>query len=320
MLRYVWLPAALLLLSLGTATMPASPTPASPRSPLRIATWNLEWLVTPETAHAARLACRSGKRSTLPCDVTRRARDSADLARLAAYASLADADVFAFQEVESAAIAGRVFDGYDICIAPGRGLQHVGFAVRRGLPHRCGAAVDSLSLGGRQRVGLTLWLAPGTSAAMEILAVHLKSGCADADLESGAASCALLRQQAQALAKWIASHSSRDRFLVLGDFNRSDADTAHDLFWRLLAGEAMHPPSFLRAGEAVAFRNCDRGAPYSRAIDHILVGGQLREALQEGSYTRVRYRSLDAMRYRLSDHCPVRISLNSVPPATTVLH
>jgi endonuclease/exonuclease/phosphatase family metal-dependent hydrolase len=320
MMRYVWLPAALLLLSLGAATMPAPPTPASLRSPLRIATWNLEWLVTPETAHAARLACRSGVRSTLPCDVARRARDSADIARLAAYAGMADADVFAFQEVESAAIAGRVFNGYDICIAPGRGLQHVGFAVRRGLPHRCGPPLDSLSLGGRQRPGLTLWIAPGTSAAMEILAVHLKSGCADADVESGAASCVLLLQQARALSEWIASHSKSERFLVLGDFNRSDADTANDLFWRLLAGDDTGPPSFMHAGEGSAFRNCDRGAPYSRAIDHILVGGQLREALQQGSYLRLRYRSLDAMRYRLSDHCPVRISLISDLPATTVLH
>ena len=290
----------------------------TPTPTLRVATWNLEWLVTPQTAHAARLACRSGQRSPLPCDVGP-ARDSADIARLSAYAKETDADVFAFQEVESADIARRVFRGYDICVAPGRGVQHVGFAIRRGLPHRCGPAVDSLSLGGRQRPGLTLWLAPGTAGAMELLAVHLKSGCADAGLESGAAACSLLRQQAHALSEWIASHSPQDRFVVLGDFNRSAADPGQDLFWQLLAGAGEKAP-FLRAGEAAPFRNCDSGAPYSRAIDHILVGGQLRLAVLEGSYRRVRYRSLDAVRYRLSDHCPVRISLIRDVAATTAGH
>jgi len=311
------LPAALLL-SLGAATMPSSARDAV-QPPLRIATWNLEWLVTPQTAHAARLACRSGQHSTLPCDVAARARDSADIARLAAYARETGADVFAFQEVESADIAREVFSGYDLCVASGRGTQHVGFAVRRELPHRCGPTVDSLSLGGRQRAGLTLWLAPGTASAMEMLAVHLKSGCADADLESGTAACSVLHQQARALSAWIAGHSPQDRFLVLGDFNRSATDAGQDLFWQLLARAGEKAP-FLRAGSEVAFRNCDRGAPYSRAIDHILVGGQLRQALLAGSYLRLRYRSLDALRYHLSDHCPVRISLNRAPAATTAGH
>jgi endonuclease/exonuclease/phosphatase family metal-dependent hydrolase len=309
---------AALLISLGAATMPSTARDSAP-PPLRIATWNLEWLVTPQTAHAARLACRSGGRSTLPCDVARRARDSADVARLSAYAKETDADVFAFQEVESAAIARQVFTGYDICVTSGRGVQHVGFAVRRHLPHRCGPSVESLSLGGRQRAGLTLWLAPGTPSAMEILVVHLKSGCADADLESGTSACALLHEQAQALSGWIASHSPQDRFLVLGDFNRSADDADQDLFWQLLARAGEQAP-FLLAGSEAPFRNCDRGAPYSRAIDHILVGGKLRQALLEGSYLRVRYRSLDALRYQLSDHCPVRISLKRALTATTVGH
>src|SRR6188768_3467839 len=68
---------------------------------ITIATWNLEWLISPATAHAGRLACRHGKRTSLPCDVI--ARDSADLARLATYARELDADIVAFQEVENEA-------------------------------------------------------------------------------------------------------------------------------------------------------------------------------------------------------------------------
>src|SRR5689334_10845629 len=168
-----------LLLSLGPATL----RQARAARPLSVATWNLEWLVTAETAHAGRLACRAGRRSALPCDVAlEQSRDSADLARLARHARRVAADVFAFQEVESAAIAQRVFRNYDICIAPGKGLQHVGFAVRRTLPHRCGPSVESLSLNGAQRPGLRLTVRPESSAPIELMVVHLKSGCADADL------------------------------------------------------------------------------------------------------------------------------------------
>ena len=290
---------------------------SEPRAALRIATWNLEWLVTPATAHAGRLACRSGRRGPLPCDVAEQARDSADIARLATYARLTDADVFAIQEVESEAIARQVFAGYHICLAPGRGVQHVGFAVRRTLPHRCGEAVESLGLGGTQRAGLTLWIAPGSTAAIELLAVHLKSGCSDADLDTGGNACGMLRRQAQVLAGWMAARA-RARFVVLGDFNRGDSHVAEDPFWLHLAGGDWNTAPFVHAGASAAFRNCHRGAPFSRAIDHILVAHSLRDALMDDTYERVRYSSLDALRYRLSDHCPVRISLNLHPAAPDV--
>ncbi|HMA11328.1 MAG TPA: hypothetical protein VKO83_05535, partial [Steroidobacteraceae bacterium] len=104
----------LLLLSLAAATTRARPAAQQ----LVIATWNMEWLVTPATAHAARLACRSGHRAALPCDVARGlSRDSADLDRLAWYARHLDADVIAFQEVEDSTIAARIFGNHRLCIA-----------------------------------------------------------------------------------------------------------------------------------------------------------------------------------------------------------
>jgi hypothetical protein len=135
----------LILLSLAFATTTSSAAPGA----LTIATWNMEWLVSPATAHAARLACRGGRRGTLPCDAARdHSRDSADLSRLAWYAGRLGADVIAFQEVENAFIAARIFRDYRICIAGGHGLQHVGFAVRPGIAHRCGPPMDAVSLGG----------------------------------------------------------------------------------------------------------------------------------------------------------------------------
>src|SRR5690606_23250465 len=117
-------------------------------SPLRIATWNMEWLVAPATARAARIACRDGHRAPLPCDVARRqVRDSADLRALASLVRRLDADIIAFQEVESTAIAQRVFRGYQICIAGGSGVQHAGFAVRPRLQARCEPQLTTLEAG-----------------------------------------------------------------------------------------------------------------------------------------------------------------------------
>ena len=98
-----------LLLALTTS---AGPHDMAAVAALRIATWNMEWLVDGGTARAARIACRDGRPAPLPCDVVRElARDSADLARLANYARHLDADVIAFQEVQNEAIAARVAGG-----------------------------------------------------------------------------------------------------------------------------------------------------------------------------------------------------------------
>jgi len=300
--------AILLVLSLAAATM----RPRAPRAGIAIATWNMEWLLSPATAHAARLACRGGRRALLPCDVARdHSRDSADLERIARYARSLDADVIAFQEVENAAIAARIFEGFTICITGGRGLQHVGFAVRATIAHRCGPPLDSLTLGGAQRSGMRLLLFPDSPRAIELLAVHLKSGCADDPLDSGRAACTLLGAQVRQLAAWVDTHA-RSRFILLGDFNRGDADVAADEFWRTLAGDAANAP-FVFASDGVAFRNCHLGAGFTRAIDHILVSRALLPELVPASFRKLGYRESDALRYRLPDHCPVKFLLDAGP-------
>lgn len=273
---------------------------------LKIATWNLEWLVAPDTARRARIACREQRRAPLPCDVVRRlARDSADLARLAQAARRLDADVVAFQEVEDARTARRVFRGYRICIASGTGVQHVGFAVRRGLAHRCGPPLDSLAAGGRGRPGLLLHLqAPGLPA-MQLLAVHLKSGCSSAPLE-GAAACRLLGAQARALGAWITDQGARGApFIVLGDFNRTGTPASGDPFWQLLG-----PGRFQAAASSLPFANCVFGQPYAAYIDHILVGEALAGRIGPSAFARTLPPAADAARYRLSDHCPVSVMLD----------
>jgi len=281
--------------------------PSAPR-PLRIATWNLEWLLDPATAQAARAACRDGLASRLPCDVAAQlARDSADLAHLAAYARALDADVIAFQEVENEAIARRVFRGYRICLRGGAGLQQVGFAIRASLQAECGAPLATLALGGQARAGQQLHLAVPGAGTIDLLAVHLKSGCAHEALPGNSDACRLLAAQARVLGEWIAAQAARQgRFVVLGDFNRGGTPDHADGFW-----EWLQPASFQASSSVLRFANCSWGAPYREFIDHILISNALLSRLPSSPYRQQVFRSSDAAHYLLSDHCPLMVSLNA---------
>ena len=285
----------------------ASPARASREATLVVATWNLEWLVSPATAHSARLACRQSGHAALPCDALGNAsRDSADIARLARYARELNADVIAFQEVENQAIARKVFAGYQICMADGSGIQHVGFAVRPELPHRCGPALDSLALEGHTRKGMTLKLTPANGPPIELLAVHLKSGCSREPLETNTTACQQLRQQALILGAWIEARAMmQDRFIVLGDFNRVPPLSDDDPFWQRVRTTPLH-----LLAEHLTFGNCQRGQAFTAFIDQILLSSSLASHIVGGSARHPGFRSSDAVRYHLSDHCPVSISLN----------
>ena len=280
---------------------------------LRIATWNLEWLLSPATAHASRLACDASRRTTLPCNVARKLRrDSSDFARLAHHARRLDADVVAFQEVENEAIARRVFKGYQICLAPGQGLQHVGFAIRTRLPHRCLPPIDALALGGRLRPAAQLQLFPGSAQTVTLLAVHLKSGCADLERNSDIAACRQLSRQSRMLGEWIkVMLGANQRFIVLGDFNRTGPDD-DDPFWQTL--QAVGTTQLRSATSAEPFRNCHVGQPFSSYIDHLLLSPALLPQLVAGSVRRQGFGDDEALRYTLSDHCPVSITLRITGP------
>ena len=93
---------ALAVLSFGNASVNAR-NPAE----LKIATWNLEWFMKPETLRALTPACtprdapRDGARRSVPCDVAHElTRSNEDIAALRRYARSLDADVIALQEVD----------------------------------------------------------------------------------------------------------------------------------------------------------------------------------------------------------------------------
>ncbi len=294
---------ALLLLLFLPAMAPGENPPR-----LRIATWNLEWLVSPATAHAARLGCREGKRTSLPCDVAfTGARSSPDFARLAAYARDLDADVVAFQEVEDVDTAARIFAGYRFCLSGRRLTQNLGFAVRKGIAFRCGPDLESLAVSGTARPGVTMVLDPGGPRELYLLTVHLKSGCADAPLDSSRPACSLLASQLPRVGAWMNQESrAGHRHVVLGDFNRA---------WESAGPTAAIAPTddatlqLDDPGDSAGFRSCYSGQGFTRYIDHLLVGRGAGLGIVPGSFFRVRFEPADVRRYRLSDHCPTGVVL-----------
>lgn len=257
----------------------------------------------------------------MPCDVARKLeRTTRDFKTLAHYAQQLDADVIALQEVDGPEAARLVFPGYEFCFTSRPHLQNNGFAIRAGLSYRCGRDLTSLSLGDNLRRGAELILFPGEHRELHLLSVHLKSGCSTDLLNApGKKACAELARQIPALKAWIDSQARAGRrFAVLGDFNR---DLLHDLgAARASNGQLLHvwpelddgdPPQtdLVNAAEGEKFRNCTPGQGYSGYIDYILLSRSLGAARVPNSFGRVTYSPLDARHQKLSDHCPIAVSI-----------
>lgn len=284
--------APLLACSLLLAACVAPVVPAGD-DPLRVAAWNVEHLAEAEDS-----GCR--------------ARTGADYARLRAYVDSLDADVIAFQEVESAAAAARVFDPakYVVVIEaragsgsrpecrglPGRFLnrQAVGFAIRRGLRFERFVDVTALSLGDPDlRGGVDVTVRPRGGRPVRLLSVHLKSGCASGREREA---CQTLFRQLPVLERWIDARAGEGvRFAVLGDFNRRLAEPS-DPFWAEIDdGSPPNADLALAAGGAGAA--CD--PRYPAFIDHLVL-----DRRAAGDLVRFEERRYGGGE-RLSDHCAV---------------
>lgn len=258
--------------------------------PLRIATWNMEHL------------SEDGAKGCKP-------RTDADYATMRRYAEKLNADVVAFEEVESVGAAARVFDPdkYQLLIenrpagnpfpcGEGRTLtrQAVGFAIRKNIAVTRAPDLTDLQLGDpnlRSGVDVTI-RAPG-HAPLRLLAVHLKSGCFAGDT---AKPCRTLMRQVPVLERWIDARAQEDlRFAVLGDFNRRLA-RADDAVWREI-DDADPPNADLSLAEGAAGPKCD--PRYAEFIDHIVLDARATRDLE--GFEELTY----APGERGSDHCPV---------------
>lgn len=287
---------ALLSLIVAGLAACAAPEPPQPAQELHIASWNLEHLAETNAS-----GCRP--------------RGDADYAALRAHVAILDADIIAFQEVESVAAAQRVFDPavYDIVMETRLGTpnskppcngspqyhlnrQATGFAVKKGLPVEHHPDFVALQDGDPNlRSGVDITVTRPHGAPIRLLSVHLKSGCARG---TSGASCETLKRQAEALEHWIGARATETApFAVLGDFNRRLA-LPDDPLWAMI--DRPPGPTDLSLAAGTRTSKCD--SKYNSFIDHVVVDPRLVSevhAFREFIYTGE----------RLSDHCAISVSI-----------
>lgn len=319
-----------LLAMFGLSAAPAAAARSAEPRTLRIATWNLEWLIAPEEFRRLARSCvprgvdPGPRRRSIPCRVAEELERSAlDFSAIERYARQLDADVVAFQEVDGVEAARKVFRDHDFCFTRRADVQNNGFAIRKGIPHRCGTDVEALSLGNRVRRGAELILYPGERREIRLLSLHLKSGCLRRPLDDPRRECDDLARQVPVLERWIdAQVAAGRRFALLGDFN-------HDLFLdtgaaRNEAGELRNFWAEIDDGEPAGldlvnvaagqrFTNCSPDQNFTSFIDHVVLDSQLAAWRVPGSFVRLTYRPADALQRKLPDHCPVGVDL-LIPP------
>ena len=295
-------------------------------SRVRIASWNIEYLVTPATHLALRGTCAEqggmvgGDDRTLPCAITRHPlRTPEDYASLRSYATQLKGDIVALQEVDGPEAAAQVFPGYDFCFSTRAHMQKNGFAIRRGLPYRCEPEYEPLSLDNAVRRGVIATFFPGTANEFRLMSVHLKSGCPAGPLTAPGRNCELLSKQVAPLEAWIEGEANAGRrFGVLGDFNRRftiEKGPARDAQGRQLNVYAEIDDGVPAASKLVnitgaqKFTPCTTGSEYREFIDNILLGRDLAKSVVKKSFVRVVFNDDDAKNHWLSDHCPVGIEL-----------
>ena len=325
----VWL--HLRLLAIGAVLLASWQSPAAPAPAFRtikLATWNLEWLLTPSTFSALNGHCstdddfrRSAPRQ-LPCDVAGKLERSAvDLRMLARYARSLDADVIAVQEVDGVNAARQVFADHEFCFTRSPALQNAGFAIRHGIPFRCEEDLVALSQGDAVRRGAAVVLFPGTADELHLLGVHLKSGCSSQRLDSHSKACDRLARQGLVLENWVESQSrAGHRFALLGDFNRNLLGERGDGLLRQINRANAPGERLISVASRTDFRNCATGQRHSGFIDYILLGAGLAPRLVTDSVHRVTYSTADAAHFKLSDHCPLAARLMLVSGSHDATH
>ena len=242
---------------------------------ITVASWNIEWL----NSHPGK-----GKVK----------RTAADYEALNKYAEMLDADLISLQEVDGPEAARKVFgDGYNYHFSSRNAVQRVGIAIRKGIDFKPEPDYTELNVG-RVRNGVSVTLNPGSDQEVRVMAVHLKSGCFSASLNSRKKACKKLSKQVAPLEQYIEYYGQNKPIVVLGDFNRRMSES--DELWQEI--DDGYPNDLILLTEGTS--KCS-GGKYPRYIDHIVINSMI-----EGhSFKQLVFSQQDEKKFKLSDHCPI---------------
>lgn len=269
-------------------------TPPTEPTRLRIATWNIFYLDTPEEAEQA-------------------PREPNDYERLSAYADALDADVIALQEIHGEAGARTLFpaEDWDIACEDRNSRQNVCVVVAKdaGWSIERHPDVEALQAGNPNlRKGLDFTLSKRGYESIRMLAVHMKADCYYGDELAG---CATYFTQITALEEWIDARAEEETpYMVIGDFNRFMTDD--DQAW-IEIDDAMPARADLSRSIAAGNTPC-WGGMFSEFIDHILLEPNNLPWLVDSAQLVFQETDFEAEYKKLSDHCPLWADLD-VPPA-----
>jgi len=273
---------------------------------LRFVAWNME-----------HLAEQNGK-GCVP-------RNDSDYTKLKDFTESLQADIVSLQEVENLAAVSRVFPESDWTIILSqrptsrtyscRGnnqestQQRVAIAIRKGIVFQDLGSYKELAIDrSGLRYGVMIRIL-GTEDTMDIMAIHMKSGCFVNDYTtSDRSACEVLKKQVPILDAWIENHIKEKRkFVILGDFNHR-LTTKNNKLWSVL--NEMNGEPILLKNSMQYLKGCH--PKYPVPIDHILMGPFAAKLQKEGSEL-VHYfpKSGEQMVQddMLSDHCPISVVL-----------
>lgn len=229
-------------------------------------------------------------------------RADADYEKIAQQVIDSQADIVAFQEVETRAAAERVFpsdewtveistrpqikDGPECWDREGFHLRHLatGFAVRKGIPYQRNE--DLVELGSASRIarwGTDITLGNQDSARLRLLSVHLRTGCwGQGEDARGKDECTELRNQSKTLVTWLKKRAKEGiPHGVLGDFNRR-LTLDGDWFWKTLNKATSSELVLLTQGEP---NTCD--PRYKDYIDHYVLDSKAAALWVSGSFAMI---------------------------------
>lgn len=266
---------------------------------LKLATWNVEWLVSYKDIQI----------TPIPKDIHLRSPEA--FKRLRHYGEKLQADIIALQEVGSIETLSKIFpdNQYLYFITKDPIAQHTALAIRNNVFVKIEQNPDLIELNQANnsrplRSGLDITLYTQTNS-LRILVIHLKSGYQDYPLDRPKLkqSCTLLKEQQPILKKWIQKRLDENQaFIILGDFNR--IISPNDLFFKTLSDKNLFYPTAYQANP------CWEGNYF---IDGFIINSKAKTWLQSNSLRVLKYieRGYNEQN-QLSDHCPVSVKL-SIP-------